>query len=70
MPYAIRMTRQFYGPKTIKSWVTDNNMRAQFVTRNEAQAVCDALDGEPYHLGHNESSRPDFTPVRVYRPSK
>lgn len=66
--YAIRMIREFYGPRTEKSYVLDDNSfdrRAEFATRAEAQAKVDELDSAIYYTAHNECGRADYRIVRV-----
>jgi hypothetical protein len=66
--YAIRKTRHFFGPKIEKSYVTDgfqDDARAEFKTRAEADALVKQLDQAVYYTAHNESGRPEYKVVRV-----
>lgn len=66
--YAITKTRQFFGPRSEKSYVTDgfkNEARAEFRFRAEAEAVVRQLDDAIYYTSHNESGRPEYKVVRV-----
>jgi len=71
MPYAIRVTRQFFGPYCKKSYVEqpnsrdDGDERVEFKHRRDAQALVDTLNSVPYHTSHNESGRPEYKVVRV-----
>jgi hypothetical protein len=60
--YAIRETRHYYGPKTDTRYIRSINGLdiALYTSRAKAQAEIDRLDGQIYHLGHNESSRPTY----------
>ena len=67
--YAIRITKNFFGPKTVKSYVAGNilneDIRSEFRFRAEADAIVKLLDAEVYHTSHNESGRPEYRVVRV-----
>lgn len=73
MTYAIRITRQYFGPKTVKSYVTDGfaplvngeEQRAEFRTRAEAESLVGQLNDATYHTAHNESGRPEYKVVRL-----
>ena len=67
MTYSIRVTKHFYGPKAVKSYLTnpDTDKRVEFQSHESAQAMCDELDGEVYHTANNESGRPDYKVVRL-----
>lgn len=41
------------------------NELVSFRTRKEAKNYISSLDGENYHLSHNESSRPDYSIVKM-----
>lgn len=69
MPYKIRVTREFYGPKTTREFLVDRDDYGaepiMFATKHQAQARADELDGaSPYYLAHNESGRAVYTVVR------
>ena len=67
--YAIRIIRNFYGPKTVKSYVTDNysenGIKTEYRFRAEAESIVKMLNEETYFTAHNESSRPEYHIVRV-----
>ena len=66
--YAIRITRQFFGPRTEKSYLTDGfsgDRRAEFRTRAEADAMVEQLDKAVYYTAHNESGRAEYKVVRI-----
>lgn len=66
--YAIRKTQNFFGPSTIKTYVTDGfraDSRAEFATKREALACAYMLDDAAYYTAHNESGRAEYRVVRV-----
>jgi hypothetical protein len=65
--YAIKITRHYYGPRTVKSYVMtdDGQRRAEYATKAEAQAVADELDNAVYYTAHNEYGRADYNVVRI-----
>jgi len=66
--YAIRITRNFYDPRTEKSYLTNsfqNEDRDEFRFKAEANATVELLDSQVYHTAHNESGRPEYAVVRV-----
>ena len=64
--FAIRQTRHFYGPRTQKSLLIDDDGRElRFETRAAAQAYIDQLNDATYYLDHNESGRPEYRIVSV-----
>lgn len=67
MKIAIKVTRQFYGPEYRKSLVPnqENGAPLLFSSTREAKAHIERLEAETYHLSHNESGRPDYTPIPV-----
>ena len=69
MAYKIRITREFYGPKTTREFLVDRDYYGaepiMFATKHQAQARADELDGaSPYYLAYNESGRAVYTVVR------
>lgn len=68
--FAIRITRQFYGPYEKRSLAQDerDGHAVTFGTRQEAQQHIDEyLDAGPYYTNHNESGRPEYAVVPVGR---
>ena len=64
--FVIRKTRHFFGPRTQKSFLNDEDGRElRFSTRAAAQAHIEACQEERYYLSHNESGWPDYKIVRV-----
>lgn len=64
--YAIKVTRNFFGPRTAKGYLTDAaGDRATFSARADADATIEMMDSGAYHLDHNEYSRPEYKVVRV-----
>lgn len=64
--FAIRQTRHFYGPRTQKSLLIDDDGRElRFATRGAAQAYIETLQEQVYYTAHNESSRPEYRVVSV-----
>ena len=69
MAYKIRITREFYGPKTTREFLAVEGDYSgdpiTFPTKHQAQARADELDGaSPYYLAYNESGRAVYTVVR------
>jgi hypothetical protein len=67
MTYVIVVSREFYGPATRKSlYLRDDGQSARkFATRDAAKAFISDLDGETYHLAHNESGRASYKIARI-----
>lgn len=64
--FAIRQTRHFFGPRTQKSLLIDDDGRElRFETRAAAQAYIEELNESDYYLDHNESGRPEYRIVSV-----
>lgn len=64
--FAIRQTRHFYGPRTEKSPLIDEDgHELRFATHAAAQAHIDELNDSIYYLGHNESGRPEYKIVPI-----
>ena len=69
MPYKIKITREFYGPKTTREFLVDRDDYSaepiMFATKHQAQARAQDLGAaSPYYLAHNESGRAAYTVVR------
>lgn len=64
--YNIKITRHYYGPRDVKSYVMHpqyDGERMTYATKREALAA--VKDAEPKELGSNESSYPTFTVIRA-----
>lgn len=61
MGYQITVMREYYGPRTEATTLTDGmNQPETFATREAAEARIEELDAEPYQTAHNESGRPEY----------
>lgn len=68
MPYVIRQTSTYYGPKAVRSLVTGDDGRAiAFATSGEARAWIEAADADVYRQSHGEYGRPDYKVMRADR---
>lgn len=67
--YAIRVIRNYYGPRTVKSYLLSDDprsdARAEYRTRAEALARIEQLDQAVYYTDHNESGRAEYRVVRL-----
>lgn len=69
--YAIRITRQFFGQADRKSYVTDgfapngDEVRAEFKSKAQAEALKTQLEGQTYYTANNESGAPEYKVVRI-----
>lgn len=61
MAWTIKMTAEYYGPRTVESIIA--NPETIFNTEEEAQEWCDMMDDRPYMLEDGEASRPDYEPI-------
>jgi hypothetical protein len=60
--YAIRKTRVFYGPTTVRAWVHDEmGFVLTLPTLRAAKAWIAEAYAEPYELAHNEAQRPEYS---------
>lgn len=57
----IIVTREFYGCKTNKSRLLDNDGNIWDGTRAEAIKLIDELYNSIYYLSHNEACRPSYS---------
>ena len=66
--YVIHQTRSFYGPSRKRSLVLgDNGCAEQFATLAAARDRIAELESGHCVLSHNESSRPEYAAINVYR---
>jgi len=64
--YAIRTTRYFYGPRTVREWqTTESGNRLTFARRADAQAWARAAGSGIYYQADGEYGRPEYRVVRV-----
>lgn len=62
--YNIKITRHYYGPKDVKSYVMHHQYSDErMVYASKSEALAAIKDMAPSELGHNESSYPTFTVV-------
>ena len=64
MTYQIEVTRHYYGPRTTKHILQDENGEVTFRHRHHALALVKAFDAAPYETDHDESGRPSYRVVR------
>ena len=57
----IIVTRKFYGCKTTKSKLLDNDGNVWDGTMDEAIKLINKLDNSTYYLSHNEACRPSYS---------
>ena len=57
----IIVTRKFYGCKTTKSRLLDNDGNVWDGARSDAIKLINKLDSLPYYLSHNEACRATYT---------
>ena len=63
--YAICMSRNWYGPRTTKCRLTNDDGSEWRGTRAQARAMITGLDDAVYYTAHNEASRAEYTIVRA-----
>jgi hypothetical protein len=64
--YAVVETREWYGPETTRSLVSDGRGRPMILmSRGGAKDLIRDYDNDRYHLAHNESDRPSYKAVKV-----
>ena len=64
--YAICVTQHWYGPRTTKRRLIDNDTGAEWQgSRADARALIAELDNAMYYEAHNEAGRAQYTVVRA-----
>jgi hypothetical protein len=63
--YAICMTRNWYGPRTTKCRLSNDDGSEWRGTRAKARAMIAELDDAVYYTAHNEAGRAEYTIVRA-----
>lgn len=64
--YAICVTRNFYGSRTTKHRLVDNETGREWRgTYAEARAMLSEIDNSTYYTSHGESGRAEYTIVYI-----